>query len=287
MKEERERETRSWLDDSSEHARRILELEQALETSRKSLQEQQSAHQKECKLFDQVSQRLLADIKSKEKAMEILGQQHRDETLAQAQKHETLVHALKVRMAQKVADVDRLHARVSELHADKVKKATLMKQIEAYETQIETLIKENSDLAAKTLAQQQQTEQLAQADHAELPKQEAEELSRLSEALKTAEQDNLALQTRVTEVESVLAEQVSLLQRQKQSHARAMERLVESSAVVRSGAHGERAIEHERGSIDQKQQHLVNREDKSYRQRPRGIGVCHADPIHSRIASNA
>ncbi|KAE8896981.1 hypothetical protein PF003_g19007 [Phytophthora fragariae] len=229
MKEERERETRAWLADSSEHSRRILELEEALTSSRKSLQDHQTAHQKECKLFEQVSQKLLADVKSKEKALEILEQKHKDDAFAQEQKHETLIHALKVRIAQKVADVDRLRAMVSELHAEKVAKRTLMKQLEAYEMQIETLMKENSDLVAKSLDQQQQTKQLSQGDLDKLSKQEAEELNRISEALKTAEQDNQTLQTRVAEVESDLAEQVSLLQRQKQSHARAMERLVESS----------------------------------------------------------
>ncbi|GMF42113.1 unnamed protein product [Phytophthora fragariaefolia] len=224
VKVEREHASRLWLNDSSEYARRILEREHTLESTLLSLQNNERAHQQERKLFEEASQKLLADIRAKDTALEVLEQKHRDDKLAENQKHGTLVYALKTRIAQKGADVDRLHALISQLSAEKVSRIAMQKQAEELKKQVEALVQENSELT-NALDQQQQTTKFVQVESNNI----IPEPSHLSETLEKALQDNLTLRTRISELEAELLEQVELLHRQRRSHARAMERLVDSS----------------------------------------------------------
>ncbi|GMF29255.1 unnamed protein product [Phytophthora lilii] len=223
---QREQVTKVWLDEVSALKKRVLELEQALESSKVFSNDHQVAYQKELRLIKVVNQQLRSELATRENAIQVLEQQHKEDQLKREQQQQTLVQALKARIEQKVADVDRLHALVSEHAAEKISYNAVKRQVEDLEHQVDILMKEKDRWITDNLLLQQEAEAKAQTQHDKL--QDVEN-RRLSKALSVAEQDRQLLQTQLSEVEAELADQILILQRQKRSHAKAMERLFESS----------------------------------------------------------
>ncbi|KAG7381095.1 hypothetical protein PHYPSEUDO_006471 [Phytophthora pseudosyringae] len=228
-KEQRDNESSLWRGERSEYKRRILELEESEKTLRISIYDLQHAHQKELQLSQKANLELRADVVAKEADLQLINQQHKTETSARQQQQQTLVKALKVRIEHKVADVDRLHALLADHNGEKAAKAAMKEQIQDLEVHVQTLTKENAKLIADNHFQQQQAAESAQIERDKLLSEGAADQRRLSEALSALQSDNRSLQTRISGAEAELAEQEVLMLRQKRSHARAMERLLESS----------------------------------------------------------
>ncbi|KAG6959324.1 hypothetical protein JG687_00008863 [Phytophthora cactorum] len=221
-KEKRDNETSLWHGERSEYKRRVLELEQINKTLQVSVQDLQHTHQKELQLLQRTNQEIRENVVAKEAEIQQLNKQHKTETLAVEQRQQTLVKALKVRIEQKVADVERLHALLADHSTVKKSNAAMKTHIQDLEEQLQSLIS-NNDL------QQQQTADLALIERNKLLSEGAAEQRRLSEALSTFQQENRSLLTRISEVEAELEDRDVLMQRQKRSHDRVMERLVDSS----------------------------------------------------------
>jgi hypothetical protein len=224
-----ERVLQSRLDEDATHKRRISELEHSLEGTGLTLETRRRTHQKELRLLQEDNAELRKEVAAQDCAARVQEQLHKDEASAREQQHQTLVKALKVRIEQKVADVDRLHALVAEHAAEKASSAAMKQQISELGLELQTLVQENARLVADQARQQQEAEAIARAEREQLHAEGEADQRRATEALGAAEQETRSLQTRVTEVEAELADQLSLMQKQKRSHARALERLLESS----------------------------------------------------------
>ncbi|KAL3667108.1 hypothetical protein V7S43_008049 [Phytophthora oleae] len=229
QKNQRDNEAKSWCEENSGYKRRIVELEQIQKTLRVSVQDLQYSHQKELQLLRKENQDLRGDVVARESELQQLKQQQQTESSAREQQQQTLVKALKARIQQKIDDVNRLQTLLVGHSAVKISNAAMKTEIEDLEEQVQTLTKEITTLTSSLHLQQQQAAEMAQHEREQLVGEAAEEQKRLSEALTALQQDNGALQTRISEVEAELAHHEVLAQRQKRSHARAMERLLESS----------------------------------------------------------
>uniref|UniRef100_H3HDE7 Uncharacterized protein n=1 Tax=Phytophthora ramorum TaxID=164328 RepID=H3HDE7_PHYRM len=228
-KEQHSRENKLWLEKESEHRRRTLELEQSLGDMRVLLEDQKKAHQNELQLIQETNQQLRSNVTAKESTIQALGRQHKTESSAREKKHQTLVAALKVRIEQKVADINRFRVLVEKQTAEKDANSLMRKRVEDLECHVQALTEEKSQLAEANELQQQRAEDFARCERDKVVKEEAVEKQSLSGALHVAEQHNRSMQIRISEVEAELAEQVSQMQKQARSHASALERLLESS----------------------------------------------------------
>ncbi|KAL4106068.1 hypothetical protein PRIC1_004122 [Phytophthora ramorum] len=228
-KEQHSRENKLWLEKESEHRRRTLELEQSLGDMRVLLEDQKKAHQNELQLIQETNQQLRSNVTAKESTIQALGRQHKTESSAREKKHQTLVAALKVRIEQKVADINRFRVLVEKQTAEKDANSLMRKRVEDLECHVQALTEEKSQLAEANELQQQRAEDFARCERDKVVKEEAVEKQSLSGALHVAEQHNRFMQIRISEVEAELAEQVSQMQKQARSHASALERLLESS----------------------------------------------------------
>ncbi|KAF4037651.1 hypothetical protein GN244_ATG10388 [Phytophthora infestans] len=211
-----------WRAEKGEYERRILQLEESNRTLAISVQDLQQTRQNEVQLIQRTNVEIRENMLAKEAEIQQLVKQHKTETLAVEQRNQTLVKALKVRIEQKVADVEKLHALLTDHSTVKTNNAAMKRRMKDLEAQIQSLIC-NNDL------QQQQTADLAQIERNKLLNEAAAEQHRLSEALSTLQQENRALKTRVSEVEAELNDRDEVMQRQKRFNQRAMERLFESS----------------------------------------------------------
>lgn len=228
-KERCEREAQLRLGDNSKLKRQVVELEQTEEKLRESLQDFQNVHQKELQDIQETHRQSHKDVVVKETALKVLDQHHKAETKAREQRHQSIINALKVRIEQKVADVDRLHALVSKHTSEKVLNATMKKQIQDLEEQVQMLMTESAQSTAANLLQQQRAAQVARNERDKLLREGAAEQLRLTEGFNAVKHDNRSLQTRISELEAELADHDELMQRLKRSHAQAMECLLESS----------------------------------------------------------
>ncbi|ETL44938.1 hypothetical protein L916_04868 [Phytophthora nicotianae] len=221
-KEQRDSEKSACNGEISQYKRRVLELEEINKTLQVSVQDIHQSREKELQLIQRANQETRDHVIAKEAEIQQLVKQHKTETLAVEQRNQTLIKALKVRIAQKVADVERLHALLAH-------HSTVKKENEAMKTRILDLEERIQYLISSNDLQQQQTVDLAQIERDKLLSEGAAEQHRLSEALNTLQQENRSLKTRISEVEAELADRDELMQSQKRSHERALECLVESS----------------------------------------------------------
>ncbi|KAG1709067.1 hypothetical protein DVH05_022698 [Phytophthora capsici] len=229
QKNQRDNEAKSWYEENSGYKRQIVELEQTQKNLEVSVQDLQYSHQKELQFLRKENQQLREDVVARESELQQFKQQQQAESSKREQQQQTLVKALKARIQQKIDDINRLQALLVDHSAVKVANTAMKTQIEDLEEQVQTLTKEITSLTSALQLQQQQATEMAQSEREQLVRKATEEQERLSEALLTLQQDNKSLQSRISEVEAELASQEVLAQRQKRSHTRAMERLVESS----------------------------------------------------------